>query len=160
MAVLPYRKRLILLEEILTDGVRLFKMLHQSEEQLRRQLITGDYQAMIEAEEKRSLIQHQISALEEKRKGLVPEGTGMQKYIKTKVGMSSQPELLVKLANILEELKAVRVVHEVNRTLLEERLRFSKELQEALLAAKLTYDQRGQLKSEDEGCSLNIDRNC
>jgi hypothetical protein len=42
----------MLLEEILSDGVKLFRMLAESEEQLRKQLITGDHQALIEAEKK------------------------------------------------------------------------------------------------------------
>ncbi len=155
-----YRKRLMLLDEILNDAIRLFKLLHQSEEQLREQLITGDYRALIEAEKKRSLIQEQVTTLEERRKALVPEGTGLRKYIRTKVGKSSQVELLTKLAAVLEELREIKVLNEVNRSLLVERLRFSKELQEALLAAKMTYNERGRLTQEDEDSFRNLDRNC
>lgn len=150
----------MLLDEILNDAIRLFKLLHQSEEQLREQLITGDYRALIEAEKKRSLIQEQVTTLEERRKALVPEGTGLRKYIRTKVGKSSQVELLTKLAAVLEELREIKVLNEVNRSLLVERLRFSKELQEALLAAKMTYNERGRLTQEDEDSFRNLDRNC
>lgn len=155
-----YRKRLMLFDEVLGDAIRLFRMLHQSEEQLREQLITGDYRALIEAEKKRSLIQEQINSLEERRKALVPEGTGLRKYIKTKIGKSSQVELLSKLAVILEELREIKVINEVNRSLLVERVRFSKDLQEAMLAAKLTYNERGHLKNEDKNSIRNLDRNC
>jgi hypothetical protein len=155
-----YRKRLMLLDEILSDGMTLFKMLHESEELLRKQLVKGDYQALIDAEEKRTLIQSQINALEERRKALVPEGTGLQKYIRTTIGKSSQAELLGKLAEIIEELKSIRVIHEVNRSLLRERLRFTRELQERLLVDRMTYDKRGQLKDENRNSIKNLDTNC
>lgn len=150
----------MLLDEILNDAIRLFKMLHQSEEQLREQLITGDYRALIETEKNRSLLQEQITALEERRTALAPEGTGLRKYIKTKIGKSSQADLLTKLAAVLEELREIKVLNEVNRSLMVERLRFSKELQEALLAAKMTYNERGRLTQEDEDSFRNLDRNC
>jgi hypothetical protein len=155
-----YRKRLILLEDILSDGIKLFRTLHESEELLREQLIKGDYQAVMDAEEKRSLIQNQVNALEERRKALVPEGTGLQKYIRTTIGRSSQAELLAKLAEIIEELKSIRVIHEVNRSLLQERLRFTRELQERMLAERITYDERGQLKNENRNSIKNLDTNC
>jgi len=155
-----YRKRLKLLGNILSDGIKLFRMLHDSEELLREQLIKGDYQALIDAEEKRSLIQDQVNALEERRKALVPEGTGLQKYIRTTIGKSSQAELFSKLAEIIEELKSIRIIHEVNRSLLQERLRFTRELQERLLSDRFTYDERGQLKNEKRNSIKNLDTNC
>ncbi len=155
-----YRKRLMLLDDILSDGIKLFRMLHESEELLREQLIKGDYQALMDAEEKRNLIQNQVNALEEKRKALVPEGTGLQKYISTAIGKSSQAKLLGKLAVIIEELKSIRVIHEVNRSLLQERLRFTRELQEIQLADRMTYNERGQLKNENRNSIKNLDTNC
>ncbi len=155
-----YRKRLMLLDDILSDGIKLFRMLHESEELLREQLIKGDYQALMDAEEKRTLIQNQVNALEERRKALVSEGTGLQKFIRTAIGKSSQAELLGKLAEIIEELKSIRVIHEVNRSLLQERLRFTRELQEMQLADKMTYNERGQLKNENRNSIKNLDTNC
>ncbi len=160
MTVPSYQKRLLLLREILAEGINLFRMLHDSEEQLREQLITGDHRALIEAEKKRVLIREQIAALEERRKALVPEGTGLRSFIKTMVGKNSQAELLSKLALILGELREIKVIHEVNRNLLEERLRFSQELREKLQAARLTYDERGQLNKLEDGPLPNLDRNC
>ena len=155
-----YHKRLMLLEEIISDGVKLFKMLSDSEEQLRKQLITGDHQALIDAEKKRSLIQNQVAALEERRMHLVPEVTGLQEYIKTTIGKSSQPQLLSQLDQIVKELQNIRVVNEVNRSLLQERLRFSKELRKSFQTTKLTYDRRGKLKNGDDDPIKNLDRNC
>lgn len=161
MVMLSYRKKLILLEEIMTDGVRLFKKLLDSEEQLREQLIAGDYQALLKADQKRSDLQQEINTLEERRKALISTDRSMQSFIKTKIGKSSQPGLLEKLATVQETLKKIRVVHEVNRNLLDERLRFSRELQDRLLATKVTYyNQRGQLNKGEAGPSKNIDRNC
>jgi hypothetical protein len=155
-----YHKRLMLLEELLADGARLFKMLQESEEQLREQLIAGDYQELMESDKERSFIQQHIASLEERRKSLVPEGTGLQKYILTTIQKSRQADLLVKLSRVTELLKQIKVHHEVNKVLMEERLRFSRELQESLLEARLTYDERGQLKNEDKGPAKNLDRNC
>lgn len=85
MTVPSYQQRLMLLEEILADGIELFKLLHESEEQLREQLVKGDHRALIEAEQKRASIREQIAALEDRRKTLVPQGTGLQKYITTMI---------------------------------------------------------------------------
>jgi len=150
----------MLLKEILIDGGNLFKMLRESEEQLQEQLITGDHRALVEAEENRTLLRSKISVLEEKRKSLVPEDTGMHRYIKTMVAKSSQVEMIASLDEVLEELKRIKVIHEVNRSLLEERLRFSKEIRESLFASKITYDERGQLTRNQLRPSQNLDRNC
>lgn len=68
--------------------------------------------------------------------------------------------MLTKLAAVLEELREIKVLNEVNRSLMVERLRFSKELQEALLAAKTTYNERGRLAQEGKDSIRNLDRNC
>lgn len=155
-----YRERLLLLEEVLAGGIVLFRRLHESEEQLREQLITGNHRALIEAEEKRASIREEITALEERRKILVPEGTGLQTYIKTKIGKSSQGRLLARLNLIIRELREIKVISAVNRNLLEERLRFSKELQEKLLDSRLTYNENGRLKKQETGPSQNLDHSC
>lgn len=160
MAGPSYRKRLLLLEEIFADGIKLFKMLHQSEEQLREQLVAGDFRALMETEKVRSLIKEKIASLEDRRRNLVPEEVSLNSYIRTMIARSRQPSLLAALAEIQEDLRAIRVINEVNRALLEERLRFSKELQESAFAPKTTYDQKGQLKNGEEGPPQNLDRNC
>ncbi len=160
MALPSYRKRLMMFKEILTDGSKLFKMLRESEEQLQEQLLTGDHRSLTEAEENRSLLRKKIAALEERRKELVPDNMGMQKYIRTMVPKSSQGEMITHLEKVLEELKQIKVVHEVNRSLLEERLRFSKEIRETLLSPKITYDERGQLTKSPVRPIQNLDRNC
>lgn len=153
-----YQKRLMLLEEILSDGVKLFKMLSESEDELRRQLTTGDHLALAAAEKKRVLISNQVTRLEEKRKALIPEGTGVRHYIKTTIGKSSQPRLLAQLEQIIKELQQSRVLNEVNRSLLQERLRFSQDLRASLELSELTYDRKGKLKDDDDQPIKNLDR--
>ncbi len=160
MALLSYRERLKLLDELLTNGITVFKKLYRSEEQLRSQLIKGDHQALLAAEEERNRIQRQVILLEDRRKVLVPDGTGLLTYIKTMIGKSKQAALLAKLEIIQEELINTRVIHEVNRSLLEERIRFTRELQDTLSATRLTYDKKGQLDKGRDDPSKKIDRNC
>lgn len=155
-----YRKRLIMLEDILADGVKLFGRLRQSEERMRQHLISGDYEALVELERERDLVQKNIEYLEERRKQLVPGQVSMQRYIKTMVGKSRQEKMLGQLKEIKEILRDIRVVHEVNRALLAERTRFSRELRERLQARKAIYDQRGRLSKGEDDLPQNLDRNC
>ena len=155
-----YQARQHHLEEVLDEGISLFQKLHKSEEELREQLIKGDHKALIEAEGQRNALREQIAALEEKRKTFVPEGRGLRSYIKTMIAKSSQERLLEKLATIMSELREIKALHEVNRSLLEERLRFSKELQERLSEARFTYDERGELRDVKQDSPGNIDRSC
>ncbi len=161
MSVPSYKNRAILLGEILTEGIRLFKKLLESEEALRQQLMKGDHRALLESEQERLEVQEEINDLEEKRKALIPTGTGVQNFITTKIEKSSQPGLLKQLAELQEVLKKIRAVHEVNQVLLTERLRFTRELQQATLESKTTYyDQKGRLSKGEGKPSKRIDRNC
>lgn len=155
-----YQTRQHQLEEVLDEGILLFQKLHQSEEELREQLIKGDHKALVEAENRRSVLREQIAVMEDRRKTIVPEGKGLQSYIKTMIAKSSQERLLEKLAAIMSELREIKVLHEVNRCLLDERLRFSKELKDRLSEARLTYDERGELRDIKQDSSGNIDRSC
>ena len=155
-----YQARQQQLEAVLDEGILLFQKLHQSEEELRGQLIKGDHKALAEAESQRNALREQIAALEEKRKAIVPEGTGLRSYVKTMIAKSNQERLLEKLAVIMSELREIKVLHEVNRSLLDERLRFSKELQDRLSQSRLTYDERGELKEINRDSKGNIDRSC
>ena len=155
-----YQTRQDQLEQVLDEGIILFQKLRQSEEELREQLIKGDHKALVEAESRRNALRDQIAALEDKRKAIVPEGAGLQGYIKTKIAKSSQKRLIEKLTAIMSELRETKVLHEVNRSLLDERLRFSKELQDRLSKSRLTYDERGELKDINQDSKGNIDRSC
>lgn len=155
-----YQLRQHQLEEVLDEGILLFQKLHHLEEELREQLIKGDHKALVEAEDRRSTLRQKIAEIEEKRIKIVPEGTGLQSYIKNKIAKSSQERLLEKAAAVMEELLEIKALQEVNRSLLEERLRFSKELRDKLSEARLTYDERGEIKEIKRGQSNNIDRSC
>lgn len=154
----PSYKRRQLLEEILDDGVKLFSMLSQSEEELRRELVSGDHAAFSAAEKNRLLLLEKIGRLEERRKKLIPEGTGLKKYIKSTANKSHQAFLLTKLDKIIEELQKSRVLNEVNRHLLQERWRFFKDLPGPAEETKLTYDRQGKLKKGAERPIKNLDR--
>ena len=160
MTAPSYRKRLMLLEEVLTEGEKLFRMLLQSEEQLRELLIRGDYKAVLDAEEKRSIIRKNIEQMEEKRKMIISEGESLRSYIKAKIGKSRQDQMIAVLDNIREVLLQIKAFNEVNRVLLEERLRFSKELQACLTANRLTYNEKGKLRKGNQGPLQSLDRNC
>ncbi len=155
-----YQLRQHQLEEVLDEGILLFQKLHHLEEELREQLIKGDHKALVEAEDRRSTLRQKIAEIEEKRIKIVPEGTGLQSYIKNKIAKSSQERLLEKADAVMEELLEIKALQEVNRSLLEERLRFSKELRDKLSEARLTYDERGEIKEIKRGQSNNIDRSC
>ena len=159
MSMPSYQKRALLLDEILTEGIKLFKRMLASEEDLRKQLIKGDHRAIMESEQERKELQLAINALEDKRKALIPAGTGMQKYIKSWIGKSKQPILMGKLNELQVILKEMRAIHEVNQVLMAERLRFSKEIQEKVLSQTAYYDQKGRLNKEEKP-SKRIDRNC
>lgn len=161
MNVPPGRERTRLLDEVLTDGKELFKKMLDSEEQLRNQLVTGNYEALLEADDERYKIRQEVALFEERREALVPAGTSMLTYIKTMIEKSSQPAMLEKLFAIQSDLKSIRVLNEVNQALLEERLRFSRELQEST-AFKDTgfYDQKGRLSKGVARSSKKLDRNC
>ncbi|MGM0651585.1 MAG: flagellar export chaperone FlgN [Bacillota bacterium] len=154
-----YQLRQHQLEEVLDEGTLLFQKLKHSEEELREHLIKGDHKALIEAEERRSNIKEKITEMEDKRKAIIPEGKGLQGYIKSMVAKSSQEIFLKKQAAVMSVLRDIKALHEVNRILLKERLRFSKELQEILADSRLTYNEHGQLK-DDKQDSSNIDRSC
>ncbi len=160
MSMPSYQKRVMLLDEILTEGIRLFKRMLASEENLRKQLVNGDHRAIMESEQERKTLQVEINTLEEKRKALIPAGTGMQSFIKRKISRSKQPLLLDKLNELQVILKEIRTIHEVNQVLMAERLRFSKEIQEKVLNSQTAYyDQKGRLNKEEKP-SKKIDRNC
>ncbi len=156
-----YKKRAMLLEDILREGIRLFKIMLESEEALREQLVLNNHRAILESEQERLEIQEEINSLEKRRKALIPSGTGVQNFIKTRIAKSSQPELLKKLAKLQEVLKEIRAIHEVNQVLLNERIRFTRELQQGVLESRTTYyDQKGRLSKGEEKPSKRIDRNC
>ncbi len=155
-----YQARQYQLEEVLDEGILLFQKLYQSEEELREQLIKGDHKALVEAESRRSVLREQIASVEDRRTAIVPEGAGLQSYIKTMIARSSQGRFLEKQATIMSELRKIKVLNEVNRCLLDERLRFSKELQDRLSEARLTYDERGELRDNKQDSSGNIDHSC
>lgn len=161
MSVPSYKQRAMLLEDILTEGIRLFKKMLELEEALREQLVVGDHQALLDSEQDRLEVQEEINSLEKRRKALIPTGTGVQNFIKSRIARSSQPELMKKLAELQDILKEIRVIHDVNQVLLDERLRFTRELQQGILESKTAYyDQKGRLNKEEEKPSKRIDRNC
>ncbi|GEM_PF-4642224 len=161
MAVPVYREKAVQLDNVLTEGTKLYKSLLNMEEKLRKQLMKGDYNALLEDEEKRKLLQQEIACLEDKRKSLVPGERSIREYIKTRIAKTSQPALLEKLDEIKDILQKTKAVHEVNRALLEERIRFSKELQDLVLNTKIAhYDQKGRLQRSGPGAAGSLNRSC
>ncbi len=161
MTVPSGRERTRLLDELLTDGKKLFGKMLDSEEQLRNQLITGDYETLLEADDERNKIRQEVVLFEERRKALVPAGTSMLSYIKTMIGKRSQPAMLKKLSAIQGDLKSIRVLNEINQVLLAERLRFTRDLQEsAAFNDTGFYDQKGRLSKGEARPSKKLDRNC
>lgn len=146
--------------EILTSGVSLFSRMREAEEQLQTQLINGDHQAVAESEGSRLLLKKEATALEEKRRAFLLPGMSLHRFITTRVNRSRQGEFLAKLQEIEAELQKLIALHTVNCSLLEERIRFSRELQEICYPEKSVYDQKGQLKSRPDKASKNLDRNC
>lgn len=161
MAAPAYRERMMELSIVLNEGANLFKNILYMEERLRKQLMSGDYRALLSDENTRLDLKQKVADLEERRKTLVPADTGIEQYIKANAGNSNQRALLEKLAEIRETLQEVRALNEVNRVLLEERLRFSRELQELILSSRLAYyDQNGRLQRTDPGAPKNLDQSC
>jgi|LFRM01.1.fsa_nt_gb hypothetical protein len=155
-----YRQRLEMLRDILETGQSLFSRMRQVEEQLQAQLIAGDHAAVSADEGLREELQRELAALEKKRRALLPAGMGMHRYITTFVGRSRQEDYLKKLEAVRAELQKLAALHEVNRTLLAERLRIAAELREKMAADRITYDRRGQLEEDRAGDAFNLDRNC
>ncbi|MEW5785208.1 MAG: hypothetical protein AB1767_09080 [Bacillota bacterium] len=160
MVAPSYRQRLEQLNSILAAGVSLFARMREAEKQLQGQLINGDHQAVAQSEELRRALQQEAVSLEEKRRALVPPEISLHRYITTRVGRSRQGELLAGLKAVQDELRQLRALHAVNRSLLEERLRFIRELQELCLNEQGIYDRRGQLKSGPDQVLKNLDCNC
>ncbi len=161
MAVPAYREKVIELDIVLSEGTKLFKNILYMEERMRKQLMSGDYKALLSDENTRSDLKQKTADLEDRRKNLVYANTGIEEYIKANVEKSSQPDLLEKLAEIRRTLQEIRAIHEVNRALLEERLRFSKELQELVLSSRLAYyDQNGRLQRTEPGSPKTLDQSC
>jgi len=151
------------IQMLLSKGNRLFSELLQVEERLRELLIKGEARKIMGVEDYRINLHKQIASLEEKRRALIPHGTGIGSYIKSVFDKSEQHEMLEKLESIQDKLKQIRVLQEVNRCILQERLRFSRELQDLLHQLhhqKEIYDDRGQLQLFQNGTAINLDRNC
>ncbi len=156
------------LQEILEEGVALLAGLHRSEESLQEQLIRGDYRALAAAEKERSELQRRLAALEEKRRQLVPRGMSIRGFMAQLAGTKTAatrdgeagPDLLPALLDqFRDELLQVYALQEVNRELLRERLRFSREIQ-ALLLGREAYTDRGEASHSAEKSTIMLDRNC
>ncbi len=155
-----YRNRLFELKAILDETRCLFTSLHDLEEELQLQLINLDRQAFLASAEKRDKILEQLAALEERKKTLLPGGIGFKTFIYRLIGKSSQAGLLEQLETNIKLFDQVRAIHEVNRSLLQEGLRFSKKLEELFSTGKPVYNEQGLLKQEERDAIKNIDRNC
>ena len=82
----------------------------------------------------RRQLQEQMQQLEARRQQIVPAGTSIRTYIKEQADAREREEFLSLLEEIGSLVYQVQNHQEVNRSLLEERLRFSREMQELLLA--------------------------
>jgi hypothetical protein len=159
--IMPGRQRkLEQLKEILATGAELFSRMREAEQQLQDQLISGRIASEDEADDLRRRLAAEAATLEEKRRVFLPPGMSLRRYITTRVSRSEQEVCLAGLTQIEAELQKLTALHTVNRTLLEQRIRYIRELEQLCYPLKSSYDQKGQLKGGSNQAPPNLDRSC
>lgn len=158
---MPGRQRkLEQLKEILDAGADLFFRMREAEQELQDQLISGRVADTAETDDLRRRLTAEAAALEEKRRAFLPPGLSLRRYIATRASDSEQEACLAGLLKIETELQKLTALHTVNRTLLEQRIRYARELAALCYPLKSLYDEKGQLKSGPDQAPTNLDRSC
>ncbi len=153
------------LEEILQEGVALLAGLLCSEETLQKQLIQGDYRAISATAGERDELQRRLAAFETRREKFFPRGTKIgDGLVQTDTvlapgGTGGRERLQALLGQFREALLQVYALQGINRELLRERLRFTREMQ-ALLSGDKAYNDRGEPASAVQEDVARLDRNC
>lgn len=159
--------------ELLHEGLALLAGLHRLEEDMQEQLIQGRFRELAAGEKTRGEWQFLLASLEERLRSVVPPGMVLRDCMAQLAGLpagaKSEPEREGSgagrdaPADLFNHLRArlvqVRALQEVNRALLQERLRFSREMQALLLGREL-YDVRGQVPPSAAECAAALDRSC
>jgi len=148
------------LRHILQETARLLARVKETEMKLQCHIARGQTREIQELEQQRDRLQREVSDLEAKRTLLIPSGSGVRTYIKEHATPREREEFLSLLEEIGGLIYQVQNHQEVNRSLLEERIRFTREMQELLLPTAKTYDPSGQVNYRDGARNSQIDRSC
>ncbi len=154
-------KEYITLKQLLADIIKTIEEVMKSEESLQDMIIKGDFRWIAETQEHRDMLQAKLTAMEEKRTAIIPEGHSIREYIdRVASDIKTKEELWELLNNVSENLHQMKLLNSLNRDLLRERVRFLKEMRQVLLGEDSSYTAMGKVLSANEGEAIKINRTC
>ena len=148
------------LRQILQENKALLTRVRETEEELQDLIARGQARDIQDMEIKREKLQREVNDLEERRQKIVPAGSGVRSYIQEHVAEEELADFITLLEEIGGLIYQIQNHQEVNRSLLHERIRFSREVQELFMPTAKTYDPSGQVNYRDGNQNFNIDRSC
>jgi len=148
------------LQRILEETKSVFQRVRETEEKLQDHLVKGEALEIQELEPVRLELQQEAERLKEERESLLPEGYTTRSLIGEHAYNEDRETFLSLLDGIDDLVYQVKAHQEVNRSLLQERLRFVREMREVLLPGEKTYDTSGQVSYRGENKNFNLDQSC
>ena len=133
--------------------------LEKKEHQLKQLLVKGKVEEIQQLDDYRLTLQKKLERLKQERSRLLPEGMGLRQYLQDNTPLDQRMEMTQLLEAVTGSLYHLQSIQDVNRNLLEDRLRHSREVIEAFMPSASTYDDSGQV-NQSYGETFNINKNC
>ena len=148
------------LEQILQETRKVFLRVMETEEKLQDHIVKGEASEILELEPLRQQLQQEAQRLKDRREEILPSGCSVRSYIRDNASPGEREDFLSLFEEINNLVYQVRAHQEVNRGLLQERLRFVREMREVLFPSEKTYDPSGQLNFQEGNKNINLDQSC
>ena len=148
------------LKELLNEGEALFNEVLAVEEELQGYVIKGAHSAILDSQDRRDSLEARLKVFEKRGNQLIPDGQDIASYINERCEDKVREELLTLFYTVNGKLGQIHSMQGVNKSLLQERARFAKEIQKVLMPQKDLYDNRGQIQDEGGKDNLNINKTC
>ena len=155
-----HRSTLQELQQVLAETRDLFYRVRDTEEKLQGHIVRGEAQEIADLEPFRQELEQEMLRLQEKRRQLLPRDYTARSFIREHASPGARNTILALLDEINGLAYQLRNHQEVNRSLLQERLRHVQEMRELLLPQDKTYDPYGQVHQRESYTNFNLNRGC
>ena len=148
------------LKTFLNEGEALFDEVLTVEEELQGYIIKGEHSVILETQDRRDALESRLSAFEKKGRELIPGGQDIATYINERCEDEVREELLTLFYTVNGKLGQIHSLQGNNKSLLQERVRFAKEMQKVLMPQEDLYDNKGKIQDDHGKDNLNINKTC